>query len=276
MRHEIKHYRDTYEEFASLLSYGSALIEAQTGLEAIDQRQFYAERIFCKLICHGISLKRLSPSITSTTSPELWDVSSNYAIARTLIETYEALAYIACESLQADEQDFRIALWKLHSEERRAEMLRLIGTNNPEEVAIQRQVFNLRESILSHPFLPQVNKDLSERLRKGDTPPYHLSRALRDNRSGINHDYHKAVIMHLSSHVHTHPFSVHQLFEFNARQPECLTLMSIAIQYSTGFLAKAIVGMIEIFTPRVPELTPQQEKVLDRWVELLKNGIKML
>ncbi|MGH7926902.1 MAG: hypothetical protein ACREQV_03820, partial [Candidatus Binatia bacterium] len=81
------------------------------------------------LVCHGLSLQRLSPTPVPTAG-EFWDISSNYAIARALIETYEALSYIAIEDVQETEREFRVLLWKLHAQERRIEMLRLIGSKH--------------------------------------------------------------------------------------------------------------------------------------------------
>jgi hypothetical protein len=265
-------YRDAYDEFSSLLAYAVALIEAQAGHEPDNEREFYGERIFGKLVCHGMSLKRLSPSPPPVHARELWDVSSSYAIARTLIETYDALAYVAFELLEPMEREFRLSLWKLHAEERRAEMLRLIGST--EAVALQARVVELKQAMLAHPFLPQAGTELRMKLQKGEIPPYHLTQRERGKRAEIDRDYHRAVVMHLSSHVHTHPFSVYQLFQFQAGEPECLRLMSIPLQYSAAFLAKAIDGMIAIFHPRVPAVSPTLRRALDSWNELLRKGVK--
>lgn len=270
----VSRYRNVYEELSSLLSYGIALIEAQAGHKPANDREFYAERIFGKLVCHGLSLKRLSPSPEPVSGRELWDISSSYAIARTLIETYEALAYIATEPVSEQEREFRIALWKLHSSERRAEMLRLIGSKHPDVPSANEQVTSLRAAVLDHPFLSTLSSDLPKKIKRGEAPPYHLARSERDRRCGIDHDYHTAVTMHLSSHVHTHPFSVYQLFEFRAGDPECLRLMLVPIQYSLAFLAKAIQGMKDIFSPRVPPTDTSLMNAVDTWTDILRKAIK--
>jgi hypothetical protein len=123
--------------------------------------------------------------------------------------------------------------------------------------------------------LPSAGKDIGGKVRRGETPPYHLSRAERDIRCKINRDYHTAVIMHLSSHVHTHPFSVHQLFQFQAGDPECLGLMGVSLQYSSAFLAKAVIGMRELFAPAVPAISRSFQQLLDTWDGILANGVKV-
>lgn len=267
-------YRNNYEEFASLLGSAVATIELQKGRKTRGDRDSYGEKIFGKLICHGLSLQRLSPT-PKPTGQELWDISSSYALARTLIETYEALAYISLEDVQDSEREFRVLLWKLHAQERRIEMLRLIGSNHPDIPQLATNIDELRNAVLKHPHLASAGEDIARKVRRGETPPYHLSRAERDARSNISHDYHTAVIMHLSSHVHTHPFSIHQLFDFKAGDPECLRLMGVSLQYSSAFLAKTLIGMRKLFAPNVPPLSSSLQQALDTWNALLAKGVKI-
>ena len=250
-----------------------ALINFQVGHTPNNDREFYAERIFTKMVCHGLSLQRLSPS-PHLPPNELWDISSIYSIARTLIETYEALAYVSIDKVDESERDFRFSLWKLHAQERRREMLRLTGSDNPEIPAIEAEITAYRIKILNHPFSQNLGSDFHKKVTRGDTPPYHLSRTERDLRAGIDKDYHTTIIMHLSSHVHTHPFSVHQLLGFKAGDPDCIRLMAIPIQYSLAFLGKAITGMKEIFSPRVPLITDSLQSIIDQWGEILAKGVK--
>jgi hypothetical protein len=273
MHEAIQRYADSHNEFSSLLAYAVSLIEAQRGHEPRGEQQYYGERIFGKLVCHGLSLKALSPSPPPTKSGELWDVSSNYALARTLIETYDALAYVAFESLSAVEREFRLLLWQLHSVERRAEMLRLIGSKDPKVADVQSDLIRLKSSLLGHSLLPSAGEELRKKIERGETPPYHLSQRERDQRLGVDRDYHRAVVMHLSAHVHTHPFSVYQLFEFQAGDPECFRLMAVPLQYSAGFLSKAIVGMIELFQPRTPPVGAPLQRTMDLWNNLLAKGV---
>lgn len=204
----------------------------------------------------------------------MWDISSSYAIARTLVETYEALAYVALDRIEATEREFRFLLWTVHAEERRLEMLRLIRSKHREIAEIERKLNAARSAILRHPFAQSVAPGLVKKIERGETPPFHNSRADRDAASGIDNDYHRAVTMHLSSHVHTHPFSVQQLLSFQAGDPECLQLMSIPLQYSCGFLAKAIPGMIDLFGPRSPQVSEPLERALAVWNQGLATGFK--
>ena len=223
-------YHAAYDELSALLDYSVALSGLQIGHFPLNDQQSYAEKIFLKLVCHGLTLRKLSPTPCGGGSNELWDISSQYAIARTLIETYEALAYIALDSVSESEREFRVLLWKLHSAERRSDMLELIGSNDPECQSVLATYQSLKKETLAHPFFVTIVSGLAKEIEKRRTPQYRLSRKERDKRCGIDFDYHTVVIMHLSQHVHTLPFSVDQLFQFKAGDPECLRLMSVAVE----------------------------------------------
>jgi hypothetical protein len=55
-------YRATYDEFAALLDNAVATADLQEGRKVRGDRDSYGEKIFIKLVCHGLSSKRLSPS----------------------------------------------------------------------------------------------------------------------------------------------------------------------------------------------------------------------
>ena len=273
MDFEFDRYKKVYKEFSLLLDAGKELIELQVGLKPNYIHENYGEKIFIKLWCHGNTLLQLSPQISGSTK-QLWDVSSHYAISRTLIETYEALFYISIDEVDEIERDFRIKFWRLHSEARRSQMLDLIGSKHPELNDVKKEVEVLHSQILGHPHLDKCENGLRTKLEKKKYSPYHIHQAERDRRAEINRDYHKAVVMQLSSHIHTHPFSVYQLMDFKAGDPECLSLMSISLQYSSAFLAKAIHDYSVLFQPRIPDYSMEVKNLLSLWKIVLKNGVK--
>ncbi|MEH6543008.1 MAG: DUF5677 domain-containing protein [Porticoccaceae bacterium] len=274
MNESSENYAKIYNDFSLLLEYGERLIELQVGTKPSGSYQVYGERIFVKLLCHGKTLKRLSPTPGLQGASELWDISSNYAIARTLIETFDALAYIAIENTDELERDFRIKFWKLHSEARRLKMLTLIGSQDPRVEGVRQDVENYRAEILAHEHLKKCGAELRKKIEKENYQPYHLTQKQRNERAGINNEYQNSVTMHLSSHVHTHPFSVFQLVDFKAGDPECLGLMSMGLQYSTAYLAKAIVGVSAMFKPMVPSQSNEVSHLLELWERIIGNGIK--
>lgn len=267
-------YHDIRTEFDLLVMHGTQIADSLAGKDAQHDRDFYADRVFSKLLCHAITLRRISPSASGSGSTELWDISSAAALARALIESFDALSYVAVEDVAPQEREFRILLWKLHAEERRQKMLALIGSSATAVVTIDAAVLALRSELLAHPLLHSNGPDLAKRITKCDAPPFHLGHMERNKRSGVDHDYYNAAIMFLSAYVHTFPFSVHQLMEFRAGNDESLRLMSMPIQYSLGFLSKAIDGMHSVFGLSLPIPDEATSKTLRTWVELLDCGIR--
>ena len=187
-------------------------------------------------------------------------------------EAYDALAYVAIDDVQTSEREFQILLWKLHSEERRQKMLRLIGSTAPGVVDVDKNVTELRQKLTSHDFFNSADAGLKKKVQNGNVPPFHLSHADRNKRAGVNHEYYNAAVMFLSSYVHTYPFSVHQLMEFRAGDPESLRLMSLPVQHASGFLAKGIEGMSLVFGDVMPSPPEAASELLSTWIEIIGHG----
>jgi hypothetical protein len=76
------------------------------------------------------------------------------------------------------------------------------------------------------------------------------------------------------THSALNPFSAYQLLSFQAGDPECLRLMSIPVQYSCAFLAKAITGMRTLFRQTLPEAPSGLARAAAFWESLLAQGVK--
>lgn len=269
-------YISICSEFDVLLKFGVSTSIALANKEADLDREYYADRIFSKLLCHAITLKKIIPTglvPLGEGSTELWDISSAAALSRSLIESFDALSYVSIEEIDNHEREFRVLLWKLHSEERRSKMLELIGSNSPEIVSIKENIIRLREEVITHKHFSELDNGRQKKIRDGDSPAFYLSHAERNKRASVNHKYYNACIIFLSSYVHTYPFSIHQLMEFRAGNNESLRLMSMPIQYSIGFFAKALEGLRVIFGSRMPNMTDEETNICLRWCEILKRGI---
>lgn len=269
-------YKFICTQFDLLVSHGVSISKALAGRESPTDHEYYADRIFSKLLCHALTLMRILPTGLVPTRPEnseLWDISSACALARALLEAFDALAYVSIEQVSDHEREFRVLLWKLHSEERRQEMLKLIGSTAPGVSEVKNNVTTLRQQLTQQEFFLKLDDQTKRKIERGEAPPFHLSHAERNRRVGVDHDYYKAAVMFLSCYVHTYPFSIHQLMNFQAGEPESLRLMFLPVQYATGFLAKAILGTQVIFGDKLPDPSEKVSEVLSVWVEILGNGI---
>ncbi|CCK74713.1 conserved hypothetical protein [Oleispira antarctica RB-8] len=274
MTNEFQRYTKNLNEFEAILSYAELFVNSLVGQKPSCPNDVYGERIFVKLLCHAITLIKISPSKAIDNQRELWDISSCYAVSRALIETFDALHYIAIAKVCDDEKEFRLLFWKLHAEARRFDMLSKMGSKDPRVEETGKEVQILKFKLLGHEKIILCTDQLKSNIEKGTYQPYHLTQKQRNKEAGISHEYRDVATMHLSSHVHTHPFSVMQIVDFKAGSPECVGLMGIAIQYSTAFLAKAVHGMLQLFNSGAPVMDKETEDVYLLWLKVSENGIK--
>lgn len=267
-------YRKVLHEFDALISHARAISDRLVGRRIEQPSLSYSDAIYTKLICHGISLRKLSPSLNSTQTSELWDVASACAVARALIEAYDALAYIGVHQVELPEREFRVLLWELHDQQRRLTMLEKIGSADPRIAEIRRRVGELSERLTAHSLYSKASKDVKSKVVRGEAPPVHLSQRDLNVASGINHEYYVAATMWLSQYVHTFPLSLHQLMHFRAGEPEALYLSSMPLQYSMPFVAKAIEGMVKIWPVGQVEPSEEVERILRLWLVIAENGVR--
>jgi hypothetical protein len=267
-------YRKLLGEFDALISHARAISDRLVGLPIEQKSLSYSDTIYTKLICHGISLRKLSPSFDSTQPSELWDVASACAVARALIEAYDALAYIGVHQVESSEREFRVLLWELHDQQRRLTMLEKIGSADPRVADIRRRVGELSAKLTAHSFYSSASKEVQGKVARGEAPPVHLSQRDLNAASGINHEYYIAATMWLSQYVHTFPLSLHQLMHFRAGEPNALHVSSMPLQYSMPFLAKAIEGMVEIWPEGDVEPSEEVERILRSWLVIAENWVR--
>ena len=263
-------YKEILESFDRLGDYAIKISHSTVGITTNDSRILYADTIFTKLISHAISLRKISPDLISETTPELWDLSSACAIARALIESFEALAYISINDITVEEREFRIRLWELHDLQRRIKMLTQIESKNSEMVTIKNKADLLHAELIQHTL---CSKEIKDKANKGDAPAFYLSQQKRNEISGINHAYHNTVTMALSQYVHTYPMAIHQLMNFRARSPESLAAFSMPIQYSMAYLAKAISGMAEFFPSKISAASAKTASDMEFWLNVAEKGV---
>lgn len=270
---EIARYKEILGELEMFISIGTSVSNRLVGTATDDLHQSYADPIFTKLVCHAISLHKLSPQVNQLDSTQFWDMPSACAIARCIIEAHDVLEYIALGKTEESERSFRLLVWRTHDQQRRSHMLHSIQSNDPRASEIHARARKLALQVEQHPWFSKIGKNIKKRIQNGDAPSFLISHKELNAANGVNHDYHVSATMMLSQYVHTLPMATHQLLEFKAGTPEALHLSSMPIQYSLGFLARAIVRMTDVFTHGDLELTEEQALALERWNAVVENGV---
>lgn len=263
-------YHRLLREYDDLLDHARAMSARLAGRQLQSREDSYADAIYTKLLLHGISLRKLSPQLEPG---ELWDIASACAVARTLIETYDALAYVAVHPVARDERDFRILLWRLHDQQRRLQMLEKVKSSNPQVQEIRANADLLLAAVLKHSAYSALAKNIQTNISRGDAPAVHLSQRELNAASGVDHDYYTAATMYLSQHVHTFPMSLSQLMAFQAGDPDSLGVSSMPLQYSMPFLAKAIEAAGQLWPDSIGERTESLSTLLRNWIAIAEHGV---
>jgi hypothetical protein len=135
--------------------------------------------------------------------------------------------------------------------------------------AIRHDMARLREGLEQHPHLTalpaELRAELQRRFARDDAPAFHLNQRQRCAMSGIDADWHHVITLQLSQHVHTLPFSVHQLATFPVGSPDGLRLMTQPIAFALPFLARAVHGVVPLMTAHPPEPPSRTARTMQAW-----------
>ena len=271
-------YRSKLREFDAVLEHGKAVSAALAGVTLKTPQASYGEQIFMKLLAHCIALRRLAPDPAQAMPRELSDLPSMSAVARCVIEAHDAFEYVAGHAVSDSERSFRIRLWELHDATRRLKILARIGSTDPAIAGIRADAARLQLALDAHEYMASLPAALQAALRlrlsRNDPPDFHLSRRQRCEMSGVNADWHEAITMQLSQHVHTLPFSVHQLMQFQAGTPEALRLMAQPLVFALPFLARVIQAMDALMPERVLRPPSRTARTMLVWRAFAEQGTK--
>lgn len=269
------HYVAVVREYDAIANYACEMSTCLSGRRVVEKHLSYADTIFTKLVCHCVSLRRLVPTFRAGTT-ELWDIGAICAIARTLIEAFDALAYIGLHPISPEERELRVLVWELHGQERRLSMLNGTGAIGQDVDAVRTDALTLRAATMAHALFGQQSPKAQKDISSGKAPAFLISQSDRNAASGIDHDFYNVVTMFLSQYVHTLPFALSQLTLAHAGDPEALHMISMALQYSMPFIAKAAIGVGQLWTDVKIESTEDQRLAMDLWSGLAEKGVKGL
>lgn len=262
-------YRTLVREFDAVLEHGKAVASVWAGHPQATAQASYGEQIYVKLLAHCVALRRLAPDPLQPMPRELWDLPSMSALARCTIEAFDAFDYVAGHVVSQEEHGFRIRLWELHDATRRLKILGAVKAEPQATETIRADMQRLRQALEQHPHLATLpsalQAELLRRFSRDDPPAFHLGQRQRCSLSGLDADWHHAITLQLSQHVHTLPFSVHQLTIFQAGTPDALRLLAQPIVFALPFLARAVHGVVPLLATRPPEPPSRTARTMQAW-----------
>jgi hypothetical protein len=183
--------------------------------------------------------------------------------------------YIAGPAVPKNEIDFRILLWEAHDKTRRLSMLEAIGSIDPQKKQMELDAQRILEEVRKNPLFDSLRGDIKKNITKRDPPAFHLSQKQLCEECGVDYEYYRAVTMQLSQYVHTFPYSVHQLFNFNAGSLEALRLMALPLQFALPFLGRSIDGMHHLFAGKTPHPPSRTARSMELWRIVSSRGVRI-
>ncbi|WP_020484464.1 hypothetical protein [Methylomonas sp. MK1] len=114
-------YKESYWEFKELIHAGFSISMATSGIQVETQDLEIGSRLFAKLVSHARAIFVLLPKAPAgevAPEQELWDISSIAVLARSLVDTYYTLYYVAIDDPGKKGNEFRWLVWDYHAEKR--------------------------------------------------------------------------------------------------------------------------------------------------------------
>lgn len=238
-------------------------------------RKQYGSYIFTKLCLHALALSKLKPNVGPPTNAETlpaWDIPSVAVLARTIMDSYYVLFYVAIDDCDEKELEFRYNLWKYHGEKQRLDMLKLSKSTNPIIVELETNVDTLRATLVKNIFYKSLDRDTKHQVNKGRKGIL-LSNTQLSESAGIDPNYYKAQFNFLSQYVHAYPFAATQLATFRADDEDSLVVVKSIIDNSTGYLSHAIRDFIKLVPDQALKVDQRTKSLISEWEYIFRNII---
>lgn len=260
-------YREVHAECRQLLDAAFGLSSATQGRAVATRGIEVGSWVFAKIASHAKAVVDLAPQGPlggPAPAQEIWDISSMAVLVRAEVEAYYTFFYIAVDGVDTEMSEFRWLLWDHHSELRRLEKLRLIGSTSPAVSGLKVVVDDLTAKVKAHPVYLRQKPRVQKKLRKGDLGIFATNSELSE-RARIDPAYYKTVFMFLSSYVHAHPFSMKQLAAFRAGEEESLHLISTVLHHAEVYLSLALRDFLSLVPDQKRTVAPSVEQLIELW-----------
>jgi len=265
-------YLDRIKNFETLCRYAGQLSKESTDKQT-DERGFYGSPLFAKAVMTTWTLNKLLPfskNFSKCFDQELWDLSSICILTRGLIDNYYLLFYLCIEDIQAEELEFRLMLWQLHSSCERLKMLDKIGSRNPELNNVKKKTEKIRQVLLNNRFFNSLKSREQKKFLKGKEGVA-LTRSVISKRASINPEYAFSVYKYLSQYVHSYSFAIEDIIKFNTNDLDALLVINTVVEEAIVYLSYAIKGFRTLEISNIGSIPNDVSNIIDIWIDIAEN-----
>jgi len=266
-------YRHAYDEARTVLDEAIALSFKKHGRQSDNRRQHAGNLAFNIIVGHMHALLMLAPvGPLGGNAPhkELWNLTSMATLARSLVDAYYTMFYLAGDQITEEASAFRSLIWDYHNKKECLEMLCLVGSTSNELDKIEYEILSMKKSIETHGEYASQSKEIRKAIIKGKQP-FIMTNSQLSEKAGISPKYYRLVFMFLSGFVHAHPFSMSHLSTFRAGDDASLNSMMQILRYGTSYFCFALRDFKKLFPELSSTLNKETDILIDEWIGVVSN-----
>jgi len=267
-----ENYKNSLRILDNICQVMLRLSKSTTGRNT-SERGYYGSIIFSKLCLSAIAVQKFLPEskhFSKYNNLEIWDLHSICTLIRTIIDSYNMFFYLLIDDINNDEFNFRVLLWKLHSECERFRFLKLLESTSNKIGDIKNDITTLRSDLINNNYF-QLLKDKEKAGFLSGRRCFSISRAQIAKSAGISPKYAKLVYDYLSQYVHTYSFSVMDLRKFRPSDSNSLRLLSTSVDYCIGYLCHVVKDFVAIYPDQLKQIPDELNETIDIWLHITKH-----
>jgi len=225
-----------------------------------------AGALIYKSVRHAVSFLRLIPAqglSVKDIGPEFWDVSSQACLARALMECLDMLVYIRTAPAAMLSDQLILNGLRLHDLDRRSQVLKMLGSTASRAQTIYRDREKYFQLVVGDPCFSKLSQKIQKNIERSQPPDFLIELPQRLVTLDIEKDAWATAKIVLSSHVHSHPFSLLKIANHDIGDIELVREISIVCRMALA----SICVLVEFMEQELGSLTPPDHKCTAVMVE---------
>ena len=252
--------------FEQLIEAAKVIDRAITGLTDVPDQQHVGAVLFLNALTQALSFLKIAPNPTE--DKQLYDVASCASLIRLIAETYLTFRYISVDPENLSDYLFRLNISEFHRRYKTEKMMSNFGQSKDTLELAKQKLIDAKQKLELDSLFNLLSEGQKKSLLQGEKSK-HIGLAAIAEKSGLSSSAWAATYTYLSQFAHSSPMAILHLRSFNANTPQANSTFSLLFQLASGFIAKLIQDMEQLF-PRSGALLTYKQR------ESILVGVKVL